>query len=121
MSGKCEVVTDAGHSTDGVCSGSQVSDLSQIFVSMLLFSQRILAWVARADHFGKVTTIRSGNLELELLALSGTFDQGTLDLETSADIGLSDLVITLNIFSNYDLHKHTLIRKWRRSILPADP
>ena len=65
MSGKCEVVTDAGHSTDGVCSGSQVSDLSQIFVSMLLFSQRILPWVTSSDYLGKVTTIRSGNLEFE--------------------------------------------------------
>jgi hypothetical protein len=54
-----EVVADTSHCTDGVGAGSQMSNLSQVLVSVLLLGKRVLAWVARANNLSEVATVRS--------------------------------------------------------------
>lgn len=82
---------------------------------MLLFRQRILAWVARSNHLCKVTAVGSGYLKLESLTLSRTLDESTFNLETSPYICLDDLIIALNFLSNYDLYLNK-----KMEFLPAD-
>lgn len=111
-----QVVADTSHRTDGVGTGSQVRNLSQVLVSVLLLSQRILAWVAGANNLSEVPAIWSRYLKFEGLTLSRTLDKSTLDLETSPYISLGDLIIAFNVLSNYDLYLNK-----KMAALPVDP
>ena len=103
MSGVGQVVSHSGHSTDKVGSGSQVSDFSKILISMSLFGKRVFAGVAGTDNLYEVTLVRSGNLKLEQLALGGTLDQSALNLEAGADVGLANVLESLDVFCHDDL------------------
>lgn len=117
VSCESEVVSDTGHGTDSVGARTQVSNFSQILVGVLLLCQGVFTSITVTNNFGEVSTVWSGNLELESLTLSGTLDQSTLDLKTSSYISLGDLIITFDFFGNDDLN--ILIRKWKS--LPKDP
>jgi hypothetical protein len=109
MSGVCEVVPDAGHGANEVCAGTQVSDLSQVLVRVSLLRQGVHTWVAFTHDLHEMSAVWSRHLQFERLTFLGTFDQGTLDLETGADISFLYLIIAFDIFSHYDLIDHSMI------------
>jgi hypothetical protein len=80
-----------------------MSDFSQILIGVLLLGQGVLAGVTSTDHLREVAFVRSRYLKFKGLTLSGALNKSTLDLETSAYIGLNDLVIAFDLLGNDDL------------------
>lgn len=75
-----------------------MGNISKELNRMSLFGEWILASIAVSEDLGMVTPVHSAHLEFEELTLGGGFDQGALELETCADIGFGNLLITLYIF-----------------------
>ena len=103
MSGKCEVVSNTTHSANSVSTRTQMSDFSQILIGVSLLGKRILARVTCSNYLSEMTLIWSWYLKFESLTLCRALNKSTLDLKTSAYVGLSNLVVTFNVLCNDNL------------------
>ena len=80
-----------------------MSDFSKILVGVSLLGKWVFLGVARANNLNEMSAVRSGNLELEQLTLSGALNKSTLNLEAGSDISLGYVLKPFNIFSDNDL------------------
>lgn len=97
MSRISEVVADSAHSTNQVGTRAEMSDFSEVLLSMSLLGKRVLAGVTMAKDLDEMAAIFLANRELEELTLCRALDKSAFDLEGCADIGLENFIVALNL------------------------
>lgn len=79
-----------------------MSNLSQVLDRVSGLMEGILSGIAAAED-GCLVLFNLAELQLEQLSFGWTLDESTLELETSAYVGLFDLIETFHSLENNDL------------------